>query len=125
MKYSILLLVRASQPDETTMPAHHCSCVCPAEDWLLDAHDLVDDSYVLPESQFLPLPRQEYNYEESFLKTDMLACSYPSPQHNPGESSKIVIVVVLELVLCRPFLRTMPGQEGWCAMTCRRRRGCS
>ena len=101
MKYLTLLLVQASQPDEVTMPAHHSSCVLSAADWPPDAYNPVDDSYVLPESEFLPLPRQDYDYEEStFVQTDMLACSYPSPQHDPGESSKLVCVHLLCLSYC-------------------------
>ena len=90
------------------------------KDWLLDAQDLEYGSYVLPESEFLPLPRQSdaWQIASSLNVADMLACSYPSPQHDPGESSNFVVIVVLELVLECPFLRTLPvkGQEGWRAM---------
>ena len=124
MKNSTLLLVQASKPDKVTMPAHHCSCVLPAEELdaeerLQEAQDLVADSYVLPDSNFLPLPRQNYDYKESgciFSESDMLACSYPSPQHASGTISNLVILIVLELLLSCLLLRTLPGQEGWCAM---------
>ena len=70
---------------------------------------------MLLKSEFLPLPRQCDGWLPGQI-ADMLACSHPSPQHNPGESSSIVILVVLELVLSRPFLRTLPQQQGCCAM---------
>ncbi len=88
------------------------------QEWLQNAQGLVDGSYVLPESGFLPLPRQgdDWQIASSSDVADMLACSYPSSQHDPGESSKLVVLVSLELVLECPFLRTLPGQENWCAM---------
>ena len=73
------------------------------------------DSYVLPGWDFLPLPKQIV-YEQRSQTADMLACSHPTFQHDPGLSSRPVIYVVFGLVLKPPFLRTLPGQEGWCAM---------
>ena len=113
---SVLQLVWASQPDRVSMPAQHCSALLPAEapaeapdtgSQAQDAQDLVNDSYVVPEWEFLPLPRQRSQM------ADMLACSNPSPQHDPGESGRSVIIIVLELVLGCPVLWTLHGQEVW------------
>ena len=105
----------ASQPATVTTPAHHCSRVLPAEELdadqrLQEAQDLVDDSYVLPESKFLPLPRQKHEYEGAacYIFDTTLACSYPRPQHDQGECSGSVILTALELALSGPFLWTLP-----------------
>ena len=76
----------------------------------------MNDSYVLPKSKFLPLPRQNYSYMELghvFRVTDMLACSSPSPQHDQGD---VLSRLVIGSVLSSPFLKSLPGQQGWCAM---------
>ena len=73
------------------------------------AQDLQNDSHVLPGWQYLSL-RRKSDVRRSQV-ADMLACSYPSPQHDPGESSNSVIPVVLEIVLSGPFLKTLPGQN--------------
>ena len=111
---SMLLLVKASQPDRVPMPAHHCSNLLPAgspnaDEWGAGCPGFRIDSYVLPGWQYLPSRRQS-DVRRSPV-ADMLACSYPSPQHDPGESSDPVIPVVLEMVLSGPFLKTLPGQN--------------
>ena len=65
---------------------------------------------------FLPL---QTVYEQRSQMADMLACSHPTSQHDPGKSERPVIYVIFGLVLKPPFLRTLPGQEGWCAMASR------
>ena len=90
---STVLLVWASQPDRVRPCLLLITCCRvllaephDAEEWLQDAKDLVHNSYVLQESGFLPLPGQRdgwhgrYNY--------VIACSYPTSQQDPGESSK-------------------------------------
>ena len=100
-----MLRVRANQSDRVTTPGDYCSCALPAD--AFDAEwpqDLRHDSYLLPEGKFLPLPGQ-FGAPISAGRpgmADMLACSYPSPQHNPGESSQLAICAVLELVLSCP-----------------------
>ena len=86
-----------------------------AEHWLLDAPNLVGGSYVLPNSNFLPLPRQNYEYEESgwvLRQAGMLACSSPSFQRDQGECSELVISDVLKLALSCPFLSDLAWSGG-------------
>ena len=71
---------------------------------------------MLPQSEFLPLPRQ---FDDRITMSrpelaDMLACSRPRIKHISGESSTVVIPVVASAELSRP--RLLPGQEGWRAM---------
>ena len=77
---------------------HACSSLpvvsSPAEECLQISKDLVNDSYVLKESEFLALPGQR---DSRWTYHSVVACSYPSPQHNPGKSSKLANVTVLQL----------------------------